>query len=128
MCKRYAQTARNAGPLFLCSDLLDAEWQAGLQSLLSRRFEITLLHLLAPQEIEPQLDGDLRLIDAEGGMPVDVTADVDLLQRYQQQLAAWRAEIADFCNVRGIAYVPIDTNTALDDVLFSLLRRRGIIR
>jgi uncharacterized protein (DUF58 family) len=128
VCKRYAQTARNPGPLLLCSDLLDAEWQAGLQSLLSRRFEITLLHVLAPQEITPQLDGDLRLVDVEGGPPVDLTADVDLLQRYEQQLAGWRAEVSDFCNGRGIAYVPIDTATPLEDVLFNLLRRRGIVR
>ncbi len=128
VCKRYAQTARNPGPLLLCSDLLDADWQAGLQSLLSRRFEITLLHVLAPQEITPELDGDLRLVDAEGGPPVDLTADVDLLQRYEQQLSTWRAEVSDFCNGRGIAYVPIDTGTPLEDVLFNLLRRRGIVR
>ncbi len=128
VCKRYAQTARNPGPLLLCSDLLDADWQAGLQSLLSRRFEITLLHVLAPQEITPELDGDLRLVDAEGGPPVDLTADVDLLQRYEQQLATWRTEVSDFCNGRGIAYVPIDTGTPLEDVLFNLLRRRGIVR
>jgi uncharacterized protein (DUF58 family) len=128
VCKRYAQSARNPGPLLLCSDLLDAEWQAGLQSLLSRRFEITLLHTLAPQEIEPELDGDIRLIDAEGGPPVDLTADVDLLRRYEQQLSDWRDEVADFCNARGIAYVPIETSTPLEDVLFNLLRRRGVLR
>jgi hypothetical protein len=36
--------------------------------------------------------------------------------------------VADFCNGRGIAYVPIDTGTPLEDVLFNLLRRRGIVR
>jgi hypothetical protein len=114
--------------LLLCSDLLDADWQAGLQSLLSRRFEITLLHTLAPQEIEPELDGDIRLVDSEGGPPVDLTADVDVLRRYQQQLAAWRDEVADFCNGRGIAYVPVETNLPLEDLLFNLLRRRGVVR
>lgn len=128
VCKRYAQTARNPGPLLLCSDLLDAEWETGLQSLLSRRFEVTLLHTLAPQEIEPVLDGDLRLIDAEGGVSVDLTADVDLLRRYQQQLADWRAEIASYCNIRGISYIPIETSMPLEDVLFTLLRHRGVLR
>lgn len=128
VCKRYVQTARNPGPLLLCSDLLDAEWETGLQSLLSRRFEVTLLHTLAPQEIEPALDGDLRLLDAEGGPSVDLTADVDLLRRYQQQLADWRAEIASYCNARGISYIPIETNMPLEDVLFTLLRHRGVLR
>jgi uncharacterized protein (DUF58 family) len=128
VCKRYAQQARNAGPLLLCSDLMDEQWRDGLQSLLSRRFEVTVLHMLAPQEIEPQLDGDLRLIDAEGGPSVDLTADLDLLRRYGRSLQSWRDEIAEFCSARGIAYIPIETSFPIEDLLLNLLRRRGIVR
>jgi uncharacterized protein (DUF58 family) len=128
VCKRYAQTARNPGPLLLCSDLMDAEWQAGLQALLSRRFEITVLHLLAPQEINPQLEGDVRLLDAEGGPPVDLTADLDLIRRYQRNLEQWRDEIGEYCNARSITYLPIETSFPIEDLLLNMLRRRGIIR
>ncbi len=127
-CKRYAQTARNAGPLLLCSDLMDEQWRDGLQALLSRRFEITLLHILAPQELDPRIEGDVRLIDAEGGPAVDLTADLDLIRRYQRSLEAWRAELADYCNGRGISYVPIETTYPLEDLLLNLLRQRGIVR
>ncbi len=128
VCQRYAQTARNPGPLLLCSDLLDAEWLAGLQALVSRRFEITLLHLLAPQEIEPELEGDVRLVDAEGGPPVDLTADLDLLRRYQQDLQRWRDEVGDYCNTHSITYIPIETSYPIEDLLLGLLRRRGLVR
>lgn len=128
VCKRYAQTARRPGPLLLCSDLMDAEWQAGLQSLVSRRFEITVLHLLAPQEVDPQLEGDIRLIDAEGGPPVDLTADVDLVRRYQRSLADWRDEIGEFCNARSITYLPIETSFPIEDLLLNILRRRNVVR
>jgi uncharacterized protein (DUF58 family) len=128
VCKRYAQSARNPGPLLLCSDLMDAEWQAGLQSLLSRRFEITVLHLLAPQEINPQLEGDIRLLDAEGGPSVDLTADLDLVRRYQRSLEQWRDEIGEYCNVRGITYLPIETSFPIEDLLLNMLRRRGVVR
>jgi uncharacterized protein (DUF58 family) len=128
VCRRYAQTATNVGPLLLCSDLMDAEWQAGLSALVSRRFEITLLHILAPQEISPQLEGDIRLVDAEGGPPVDLTADLDLLQRYQQNLASWRNEISEYCNTRSISYIPIETNHPIEELLLGLLRQRGLVR
>jgi len=128
VCKRYAQTARNPGPLLLCSDLMDAEWQSGLQALLSRRFEITVLHILAPQEVDPQLEGDVRLIDAEGGPHVDLTADIDLVRRYQRSLQSWREEIAEYCSARGISYLPLDTSYPIEDLLLNLLRRRGIVR
>ncbi len=128
VCQRYVQTARNPGPLLLCSDLLDEEWQAGLRALSSGRFEITLLHILSPQELEPQLDGDIRLIDVEGGAFVDLTADVDLLRRYRQRLQAWRDEIGVYCNTHSITYIPLETSYPLEDLVLGLLRRRGLVR
>lgn len=128
VCRRYAQLSRRPGPLLLCSDLMDADWQAGLQSLVSRRFEITVLHLLAPQEIDPQLEGDIRLLDAEGGPPIDLTADVDLVRRYQRSLEQWRDEIGEFCNARNITYLPIETSFPIEDLLLNMLRRRNVVR
>lgn len=128
VCKRYARSARNPGPMLLCSDLLDAQWQEGLQSLLARRFEVTILHLLAPQEVEPEIEGDIRLLDAEGGEPVDLTADLDLLGRYRDSLAAWREEVSTYASGHGIAYVPLTTNVPIEELILHLLRQRGIVR
>jgi uncharacterized protein (DUF58 family) len=127
-CRRYIQTARNAGPLLLCSDLMDDGWRDALRALTSRPFEITILHILAPQEVRPALDGDFRLMDAEGGEPVEITADLDALQRYQENLNAWRAEIESFCNGRGINYIFVNTATPVEEFVLSNLRKRGVLR
>ncbi len=128
VCQRYARTARTPGPLLLCSDLMDDRWQEGLQALIARRFEVTVIHTLAPQEVRPEIEGDVRLLDAEGGQPIDLTADVDLLHRYEESLHAWRAEIAAYCSGHGIAYVPFETDLPVEELLMSLLRRRGVVR
>jgi uncharacterized protein (DUF58 family) len=128
ICRRYARTAGRPGPLLLCSDLMDAQWQAALQALIGRRFEVTVIHTLAPQEVSPQIEGDVRLIDAEGGQPIDLTADLDLLRRYEANVRAWREEIATYCAGHGIAYVPLETSLPVEDLLLSLLRRRGVVR
>jgi uncharacterized protein (DUF58 family) len=127
-CHRYIQTARNPGPLLLCSDLLDAGWKDALSALSSRPFEITVMHVLAPQELEPELDGDFKLVDVEGGNPVEISADLNLLRRYRENLAAWRAEIESFCAGRGIAYVPVDTALPVEEFVLGRLRRRGVLR
>ncbi len=127
-CRRYIQTARNAGPLLLCSDLMDNSWQDALRALSSRPFEITILHILAPQEVRPAFDGDFRLIDAEGGEPVEITADLEALQRYQENLSSWRSEIESFCNGRGINYIFVNTATPVEEFILSQLRRRGVLR
>lgn len=127
-CRRYVQTMRNAGPLLLCSDLMDPDWQEALRTLTSRPFEITILHMLAPQELRPEIDGDFRLLDAEGGAPIEITADLDVLRRYDENLRAWRAEIESFCNGRGITYIFVDTSVPVEDFVLSTLRRRGALR
>ncbi|HMO58048.1 MAG TPA: DUF58 domain-containing protein [Roseiflexaceae bacterium] len=128
VCRRYAQSARNGGPLVICSDLLDPAWEDALRSLVSRSFEITVMHVLAPQELRPDLDGDFRLVDAEGGAPLEITADVGSLCQYQRNLDAWRGEIESFCSGRGILYIPVDTALPLEDFVLSQLRRRGVLR
>jgi uncharacterized protein (DUF58 family) len=128
VCRRYARTARTTGPLLLCSDLMDPGWQEGLRALIARRFEVTVIHTLAPQEVDPDMEGDVRLIDSEGGAPIDLTADVDLLRRYSESLQAWREEITAYCSSHDIAYVPLETSLPIEELLLSLLRRRGVVR
>jgi uncharacterized protein (DUF58 family) len=137
---RYAAQARQPGPLLIFSDLFDASpaplplrspapiWTDGLTALLARRFEISLIHLLSPDEVDPPLTGDLRLLDAETGHAVEITADYESLARYKAGLAAWQAEIRDWCNKRNIAYVPITTDTPFEEFIFAFLRRRGILK
>jgi uncharacterized protein (DUF58 family) len=126
-CRRYAQTARNAGPLVLCTDLLDPGWEEALRALMTRPFEITLVHVLAPQELRPELDGDFRLLDAEGGAPVEITADLETLRRYETNLRTWQSEIETFCNGRGITYIPADTAVPVEDFILSQMRKRGVV-
>lgn len=127
-CRRYVQSTRNPGPLLLCSDLLDPQWEEALRTLGKRPFEITLFHILSPDELNPPLEGDLKLLDVEGGAALDISADLDLLQRYVERLHAWRGEVEAFCTGRGINYLFVDTSQPLEDLLLTVLRERQILR
>ncbi|HSJ58563.1 MAG TPA: DUF58 domain-containing protein [Anaerolineae bacterium] len=142
---RYAARSHQPGPLIVLSDLFQAGTHSsdlptfqssGLTALAARGFEITLLHVLSPDELDPAGAGwlgdgpaaDLRLLDSETGTGVEVTADYDLLQRYREGLAAWQESIRRFCGARGIQYVPVDTSLPVEDLLFAWLRQRGVLR
>ena len=103
-------------------------WADGLRALASRGFEVTVLHILAPDEVNPELTGDLKLLDVETGAEVEITADYDLLGRYRDGLAAWQEELRHFCGARGMHYVPVETSVAFEELLFALLRRRGVLK
>jgi uncharacterized protein (DUF58 family) len=126
--KRYAQAARNPGPLLLISDLFDPTWQEGLRSLIARRFDVTVLHILAPEELEPTIVGDLRLRDVERGSELELTVDAAMLQRYRDNLQNWQAELRRWCGARGISYASIDSGLPVEEVVLTLLRRQGVLR
>jgi hypothetical protein len=126
--RSYATTAHFPGPLLLFSDLMDEGWADGLRALGGRGFEVSVLHLLSPDELNPQITGDLKLIDVENGADVELTADFDLLARYRSGLAAWQEEIRLFCGARGMHYVPVDTSLPFEELLFAWMRRQGVLK
>lgn len=126
--RAYALAATQPGPLLLFSDLLDEGWKDGLHALAGRGFEVTVLHLLSPEEVDPPLAGDLKLLDAETGAEVEITADYEMLARYREGLEDWQAEIRRFCGARGMHYVPVVTSLPFEELLFAWLRRQGVLK
>lgn len=126
--QNYAATAPAPGPLVIFSDLMDDGWLDGLRALANRGFEVTVVHLLAPEEAEPALEGDFKLLDAETGAGVEITSDYELLARYRAELAAWQADLRHFCAARQMGYVPLLTSVPLEELLFNWLRRTGVLR
>ena len=127
--RTYALETRRPGLAFVISDLFSASgYREGLSALQGRGYEATVLHLLTPDELDPPLAGDLRLIDCETGAPQDVTLDGSLRDLYRKRVQAWRSEIETFCLKRGIHYVPVTTDVAWDELVLYQLRSRGLIK
>jgi uncharacterized protein (DUF58 family) len=122
--------ARAGGPplVVLVSDLLSPNWEKALSRLAARSGEVVVLHTLSPQELRPALGGDVRLIDRETGSAVSVTLNNDAIRLYGQRLDEWRRTVEAFCARHRMGYVPIDTATPLETLVFETLRRRGVVR
>ena len=121
-------TSRAGGLVMLVSDLLSPSWERALARLAGRSGEVVVLHTLSPQELRPTLGGDVRLIDRESGAAVSVTLNNDAIRLYGQRLDEWRRTVESFCARHGVGYVPIDTATSLESLVFDVLRRRGVVR
>jgi uncharacterized protein (DUF58 family) len=121
-------TSRGGGLAILLSDLLSPSWDKALGRLASRAGEAVILHTLSPQELRPTLGGDVRLIDRETGAAVSVTLNNDAIRIYGQRLDEWRRTVESFCARHGMGYVPVDTSTPVETLVFDVLRRRGIVR
>ena len=125
----YRVTRRLGGQAVLISDMLSPDgWQTGLESLQRAGLDVVLLHLLSPGELEPEVGGELELVDAETGEIVEVSLTAKTVAEYRARLDEWCAGIEQFCAERAISYVRVRTDTPLDDLLLTTLRRVLILR
>lgn len=127
--RQYAVKPRRPGLALLVSDLLAAEgYEAGLRALQERGHEAALVHLLAPDEIDPPLAGDLQLVDVESGQAQDVSLDGGLRGRYKARVQDWLRNTQADCRKRGIRYLNLVTSTPWDQALLLEMRRTGIVK
>jgi len=90
-CRHALAQVSGRGVLVLISDLLDPGAERALRDLAGTGSDVIVLHVLAPDELAPSLEGDLRLVDAESGASVDVTLDLAARERYAASVEARRA-------------------------------------
>jgi uncharacterized protein (DUF58 family) len=125
--RNYAAQLTQRGPLILISDLFDANAERAISELAGTRCELAILHTLSPDELDPPLEGDLRLVDSESGAGVDITADSSTIEAYRARLAAWQAALDAAATKRRAAYVSVPSTLPLADLVFAELRRRRVV-
>jgi len=122
----YAMRSRESGLAVIISDLLDpAGYEAGLRALMERRFDIHLIHLLAPEEIAPELAGDFRLTDAETGEVRELSVDREALRDYRERLHGFLERAEGFCRAQEIGYHRVITDTPVE--AFVLAQLKGLV-
>jgi uncharacterized protein (DUF58 family) len=125
--RHAAAQLHGRGVVVLMSDLLDPAADRVIRELAATRSELIILHILSPDELDPQLEGDLRLVDTETGNGVDITADLATLDAYRSRLKAWKESFADLAARRRASYVDLSSDVPLNDLIFAELRRRRVL-
>jgi uncharacterized protein (DUF58 family) len=127
--RNYGLYGRRPGLLFLLSDLLSPNgYKEGLNTLQARGYEIGLIHLLSPDEVEPPESGDLKLVDVETGQDAEITLDAPTLELYQERLRAWQSEIAAHCAHRQLHYIPVVTDLPWEKLVVQTMREQGMVK
>ena len=122
---------RNSGKgiVVLISDLMDKNgYESALRYLVAQQMDVYVIHVLSPIEMDPDITGDLKLIDCEDGDVADVSVSRPLLKRYKQTLAAFVDGARDFCNRRGMTYILANTEVPVETLVANYLRRQGLVR
>jgi len=123
----YALLAGTPGMAIIISDFLAPGLEEGIRALVGRKFLVTLVQVLAPEEISPAITGDLRLVDAETGETREITVTSGLLARYQQRLLAHQQYLENLAHRYGLNYVRMRTDEPFEELILRYMRARRVV-
>jgi uncharacterized protein (DUF58 family) len=127
--KNFCLRNHGKGILIICSDLMDKSGYAdALRYLVAQQMDVYLVHILSKEELEPDIKGDLRLIDSEDQDAAEITVSAPLLARYKKTLAAFVDGAREFCTRRGMNYLLTNNELPVEQLVSSYLRKRGLVR
>lgn len=117
------------GIVVVLSDFMDKKgYEEALRYLIARQLDIYLIQILSQEEIEPEIVGDLKLVDVEDADEAEITVSGPLLRRYKQNLAAYRAGLHEFATRRGVTCLFTSNQMPFDRLVLTYLRQRGLVR
>jgi hypothetical protein len=96
-----------------------------LNLLFGAGLEVYGLQVLGPEEMDPSINGDVRLVDSETGQTLDISSANDLVLIYREYRDAFTRRLEALCRTRGGSFLSTCTSDELRWVLFDLLRRKG---
>ena len=127
--KQFCVRNSGKGIVVLVSDLMDkAGYEGALRYLLAQDMDVYVIQVLSAEELDPDLQGDLKLVDCEDNDETEITASPALLKRYQQTLSAFVAGAREFCLRRGMVYLLAKNGIPVDQLVTGCLRRGGLVR
>jgi uncharacterized protein (DUF58 family) len=127
-CKRFALAHRQKGVCVVLSDFFDkGGYEDGLRYVAGGKYDLFCVQVLSPQEIDPKLQGDLKLKDMEDGDIAEVSITQPLLKQYKNNLNAYCLALKDYVTRRGGTYLFTSTAVPFETLVLNYLRERGLL-
>jgi len=120
---------RGRGVAVVLSDFLTfGDLDRGFNRLFSAGLEVFAVQLLSPEELRPELTGDLRFVDCETQQTLDISSAGALLGIYHEHLQGLQDQLSAACRQRSGRFLCVDASSPLETLLFDTLRRKGWVR
>jgi uncharacterized protein (DUF58 family) len=120
---------RSRGMAVIISDFFTSGGiEEAIKYLLYKKQDVFLIQILSPEELNPELEGQVRLLDSETGKVMDVAITPALLKQYRNKLNEFNSNIKEFCIRMGATYMQVSSADSIDKVVFEQFTGSGVIR
>ena len=122
--RTVVESSVRPGFLVVVSDFLDpGPVTASLGMARAAGHDVALVQVMDRSELEPELEGDFSLVDAETGAAVEVTLDAAAIDAYLLRVAGLAEELRAWARRHGSTYVRATTDEPLIDVVRRFVKR-----
>ena len=119
---------RRRGLAIVISDFYDpAGHRAALDLLRHHRLEVVAIQVSAPQELAPDVRGDVELRDVETGETRELTVSPAVLAAYRQRHQTLLRDLEGYCRERAIPCFAVVSDQAFDAVVLRMFRAGGLL-
>ena len=127
---------RHPCAVVVLSDFLDpGGYEQGFKLLAGRGFSLTAIHLMSPEEVDPQMSleststgGDWLVEDAETGETRAVTMNPETLSQYQNQRQTFCDTLRRFCTDQGVGYAELKSDAPVEPFILQELHKTGLLQ
>jgi uncharacterized protein (DUF58 family) len=123
--RAFAGSSARTGLVALITDGMDPNVAGAVRALGGRGHEVFLIQVLSEVELDPDLEGDLRLLDSEGPGKVEITANSFALKAYRENLKAHNAALRDAVLRIGGRYALVKSSDSVESVVKHVLKPEG---
>jgi len=115
---------RDDGLTIIISDFFtESDWKKAIDFLLYNRREVMLIQVLSPDEMYPDFDGRVHLIDSESidlgdGKNMRLAVTKKMMAAYQTALNDYEEEIVNFCASRNVTFLSVLSDDPIEKVIF----------
>ncbi len=129
MLSELRQKSAEQGLVIVISDLLgEHDLQNALRILPAPSWEVLLLHLLHPDELDPPLLGHVELEDVESHERASYNIDSKAINLYKVKMQDWLRQLDAQCAQHHVFYYQVNSRAALDKEILPSLRQVGIFQ
>ena len=127
--KDFVAQNKRKGLAVVISDFYDPKgFEAGMNTLRYHKFEPFALQVYDKKEAEPQLMGDLALVDCETGDTKEVTISRSLLEAYQREHEKYCKELEAYCTKYALPFFRTHTSIPFEELVLKIFRSGGFLR
>lgn len=128
LARNFVHRGQRRGLAIVVSDLFDPNgFERGLDLLRHHRYEPHLVQIYDRREAEPDVKGDVELVDVESGTIRKVTITERNLRQYRRIFAGFLDSVGHYCNTYGVGGTRSSTEVPFDELLLRMMRAAGAL-